>query len=369
MSRLPLRNFALLGFLATILAAGPALLAQAPNQAVARDKILSSIRERFNFPDSVKITMTDLSETVHPDFLMTTVTVDDGKDKRSQPFFVSKNMRYLVDGDVFGIQPANQAEAREKIIHYVRDHFSIPASTKITMADFHETIYADFFATMITVGDDKDKRAQPFFVSKNMRYLVGGTITNLAGAPPREEIARVISLEDQPAQGPPSAPVTLVEYSDLACPHCALLQEKLETEIVPKYGDKLRVVFKEFPLVAIHDWVLAGAIATQCTYQIDPADYVAYRSAIFKNQETLNAEHARDLLLHIAAEAGVDNMKLAACIDARASLSRVEANLLEGEALGVTETPTSFINGRVIVGAQPAIEFYKLIDEALHDGK
>jgi protein-disulfide isomerase len=75
------------------------------------------------------------------------------------------------------------------------------------------------------------------------------------------------------------------------------------------------------------------------------------------------------MLLHYGAEAGVDNMKLAACIDSRDSLARVEANMLEGEALGVEETPTSFINGRVIAGDQPAADFYKLIDEALHDAK
>ncbi len=143
----------------------------------------------------------------------------------------------------------------------------------------------------------------------------------------------------------------------------------METDIVPKYGDKLRVVFKEFPLVTIHDWALTGAIAAQCTYQIDPSQYVAFRSAVFKNQESLTAEHARDMLLHFGAEAGVDNMKLAACIDSKSSLSRVEANMHEGEALGVAQTPTSFINGRIIVGAPPSTDFYKLIDEAMRDTK
>ena len=368
MSRLALRCFALLGTLATLLATVPALRAQAPNQPAAHDKIIRYVREHFNIPDSTKITMTDPGETVYPDFLTTTVTVNDGKDKRSQPFFIARNMHYLVDGDIFNTQAASQVEAREKITHYVRDHYNIPASTKITMSDLHETIYEDFFATMITVGDGKEKRAQPFFVSKNMRYLVEGSILNLVTSP-REEVIRVISLDDQPIQGPAGAPVTLVEYSDLACPHCAMLQEKLETEIVPKYGDKLCVVFKEFPLVTIHDWVLAGAVAAQCTYQIDPSQYVAFRSEVFKNQEGFNRENARDLLLHFAAEVGVDNMKLAACMDSRASLSRVEADMLEGEALGISQTPTSFINGRVVIGDQPASEFYKVIDEAMSDTK
>jgi protein-disulfide isomerase len=292
MSRLPLRCFSLLGLLATVLAAVPALIAQAPNQPAVHEKIIRYIRGRFNIPDAVKVTITDLRDSAYPDFFETTVTLDDGKAKQSQPLFVSKNMRYLVEGNIF----------------------------------------------------------------------------NLAGDP-REEMRRLISLRDQPTQGPASAPVTLVEYSDLECPVCAHLQEELETDIIPKYGDKLRVVFKEFPLVNIHDWALTGAIAAQCAYQIDPSRYVAYRSAIYKNQVTITGEHARDMLLHLGAEAGVDNLKLAACIDSKDSLSRVDANKQEGEALGISQTPTTFINGRIIVGAPAATDFYKLIDEAMHDTK
>jgi protein-disulfide isomerase len=265
-------------------------------------------------------------------------------------------------------QVPNQPEVHEKIIRYVRTRFSIPEPVKITMTDLRETAFPDFFETTVTVDDGKSKQSQPLFVSKNLRYMVEGSIFNLNGDP-REDIVRLISVRDQAAQGPPNAPVTLVEYSDLECPVCAHLQEELETDIVPKYGNKLRVVFKEFPLVAIHDWALTGAIAARCTYQIDPSKYVAFRSAVFKSQESVTGDHARDVLLHFGAEAGVDNSKLAACIDSKASLSRVEANLHEGEALGISQTPTSFINGRILVGAPAPAEFYKLIDEAMHDAK
>jgi protein-disulfide isomerase len=292
MSRLPLRYLSLLGLLAATLAAAPTLIAQGPTQPATREKIINYIRQRFAIPAAVKITMTDLRETAYPDYFVTTVTLDDGKDKRNQPLFISKDMRYLVEGSLFNLN-----------------------------------------------GD------------------------------PRADIVRLISVKDQPTQGPESAAVTLVEYSDLECPVCARMQEELEKDIVPKYGDKLRVVFKEYPLVAIHDWALTAAIAAQCTYQIDPAKYVDFRSAVYKNQESVNGEHARDLLLHIAAEAGVDNMKLAACIDAKDSLPRVEADIREADALGVAQTPTIFINGRILVGAPPSADVYKVIDEALHDVK
>ena len=292
MSRLPLRYLAILGLLAATLAAAPTLIAQGPTQPATREKIINYIRQHFGIPATVKITMTDLRETAYPDYFVTTITLDDGKDKRNQPLFISKDMRYLVEGNLFNLN-----------------------------------------------GD------------------------------PRADIVRLISVKDQPTQGPENAPVTLVEYSDLECPVCARMQEELETDIVPKYGDKLRVVFKEFPLVAIHDWALTAAIAAQCTYQIDPSKYVDFRSAVYKNQASINGEHARDLLLHAGAEAGVDNMKLAACIDSKDSLPRVEANIREADALGVAQTPTMFINGRILVGAPPSADVYKVIDEALHDGK
>ncbi|MGO8790086.1 MAG: DsbA family protein [Terriglobia bacterium] len=292
MSRLPLRYFAVLGLFSMTLAAVPFLTAQGPTSPAVRDKIIQYVRERFNIPASVKITMTDLRESAYPDFLETTVALEDGKEKKSQPLFVSKNMRYMVEGSIFNL-----------------------------------------------------------------------------GGDPREDIVRLISLQDQAGQGPPNAPVTLVEYSDLECPVCAHMQEELETDIVPKYGSKLRVVFKEFPLVTIHDWALTGAIAAQCVYQIEPSQYVAFRSAVYKNQESLSADHARDILLHLGAEVGVDNMKLAACIDSKNSLPRVEANMHEGDALGVASTPTSFINGRILVGAPVSTDFDKLIDEGLQDTK
>ena len=236
------------------------------------------------------------------------------------------------------------------------------------MTDLRETAYPDFFVTTVTLDDGKEKRTQSLFISRNMRYMVEGSIFNLGGDP-RADIVRLISLKDQPTQGPATAPVTLVEYSDLECPVCARMQAELENDIVPKYGNKLRVVFKEYPLVTIHDWALTAAVTAQCIYQLEPSRYVDFRSTVYKNQASINKENARDMLLHYAAEAGVDNPKLAACVDARESLARIEANIQEADALGVAQTPTIFINGRTLVGAPPAAGVEKVIDEALRDNK
>jgi protein-disulfide isomerase len=271
-----------------------------------------------------------------------------------------------------GQSPANQGPAHaatsEKIVRYVQERFNIPATVKLTVGPFRDSPLPDFYLTTLTLDDGKEKRSQNFYVSKDERYLIEGNIYTL-GADPRREIVSAITLKDQPSQGPDNAPVTLVEYADLQCPMCARLQEILENDVVPKYGDKVRVVFKEFPLIAIHDWALTGALASQCAYQIAPQNYVAFRSLVYQNQTTVDADNARDMLLHYGAQVGIDSVKLAACVDAKTSLPRVEASLQEGQALGIASTPTSFINGKVLVGAPQPADFFKILDEALRAAK
>jgi protein-disulfide isomerase len=259
---------------------------------------------------------------------------------------------------------AGDEATREKIIRYVRERFNVPASVKLEVGPFRDSHFPDFYETTITLDDGKNKRSQNFFVSKNRRYLVEGNIFTL-GSDPRREIVEAISLQDQPMQGPATAPVTITEYSDLQCPNCALFHDFLEKEVVPKYGNKIRIVFKEFPLVNIHDWAMTAAIASECAYITDPEAFVRFRSLVFQNQTALTADKARDMLLHFGAESGIDNVKLASCIDSKASLPRVEASIQEGQTLGIASTPTSFINGRVVVGTPEPTDFFKIVDDAL----
>jgi len=265
-------------------------------------------------------------------------------------------------------RPANDAGTAEKIVRYMRERYNIPEAMKVTVSALRNSAFPDFYETILTVDDGKERSTQKFFVSKDGRYLVGGNIFTL-GEDPKREVVRAISLQDQPSLGPANAPVTIVEYSDLQCPNCGLFHEFLEKKVVSTYGGKVRVVFKEFPLASIHDWALTGAIAAQCVYQLDPAAFLSFRALAFQNQSTINATNARDMLLHFGAQVGIDNLKLAACVDSKASLPRVEASITEGEALGIHSTPTCFVNGKLVAGASEPAEFFKILDEALRGAR
>lgn len=328
--------------------------------AATRDRILRYVRARFGVPDSVTLTMDPLRPFTYPDFLQTVITADDGKQKHTNSAFLTEDRHFLILGSLF----MAGADPQSEMVQHLRKLFNIPAASSVTAGPLRDSQFPNLLATAVTVDDGKGKQVQNFYVTKDKRCLVLGTIYDLL-LEPKQEALRTLSTENQPCLGPASAPVTVVEFSDLQCPSCARVHEFLEKELVPKYGSKVRVVYKEFPLPMIHDWSLMGSIANQCAYQISPATYVPYRSLIFKNQSRFNATNARDLLLDYGEQVGLDRFRLGACIDAKASLPRVEDNAKEGNVVGVTHTPTSFVNGKMVIGLESPDVFYKAVDEAL----
>jgi protein-disulfide isomerase len=259
---------------------------------------------------------------------------------------------------------SSEAETRDKIVRYLRERFPMSPSAKVTVSPLRPSAYPGFYQTTVTVEDGKEKGSQEFYVSKDYHYLIQGNIYTL-GADPRREAERLISTEGRPTVGPANAPVTIVEYADLQCPTCAKMHEFLENQLLPKYGDKVRVVFKEYPLVQIHDWALTASLACECVYAIKPDASVAYRTKVFEKQTTITAVSAQAQLLRLAEQAGVDLAEVRSCIDSKQTMSQIESDFKEAQTLGVSSTPTFFINGKMLVGGPAPEEFYKVIDEAL----
>lgn len=279
----------------------------------------------------------------------------------------------LLSVGLFASQTTRQTKGgfsatQQKILQYVRERFGIPDATKLTISPFQDSEFHDFYQTTIYVDNGTQKTEQRAFVTKDGHYMVIGNIYAL-GTDPRKQVEHSISLKEQPSVGPADAPVTIVEYADLECPMCARMQQFLENDVIPKYGNKIRIVFKEFPLVSIHDWALTAAIANECAYELDPSAYFRYRSIIFKNQSLINGANVRTLLLDFGQRAGIDRLRLATCLDSKQSLPRVEADAREAQQLGIASTPTLFVNGRPVVGMPSPAEFYKVVDQALRAAK
>ncbi len=333
-------------------------------------KIIHYVRERFGIPASANLTMGPLQNSEYSAFYQTAIYIQSGNKKKSQPLFLTKDKRYMVIGDVFvtstTAQPnpaANASLINKKIVDYVRVKFKVPAAVTLAVGPFRHSEFAGFYQARISAQGGGKKSSTHAFVTQNGRYAVIGSIFDL-NVDPRKEIEQAINLKNQPMVGPADAPVTIVEFADLECPSCAELQKFFETQLIPKYGNKVRIVFKEFPLTTIHDWALTAAIANECGYLLDPAAYFKYRSIIFESQDMINGANVRPLLLDFGQRAGLDRVKLAQCLDAKASLPRIEADVREGRKLGIVMTPTLYINGVPVIGFQPK-RTLQLIDQDL----
>jgi protein-disulfide isomerase len=338
--------------------------AKASDDATLDEKIVSYVRERFGIPDTVKMTATPFQASNFPGFLTSTITTDDGKQQKSSSIFLTNDRHYLIVGFLFALG----TDPKGEIVQHVREQFKIPEATNLSVGPFHDSGLPNFLATTVAADNGKQKQTQDFYITGDNRILVLGNILNL-GLDLRREALRTIVTTNQPTQGPAHAPVTIVEYADLECPMCGRLHEFLEKELLPKYGDKVRLIFKEFPLVQIHDWSLTAAIANECVYEIKPEAFASYRSLIFQNQSTTNAANVRDTLLGYADQVGVDRVRLAGCLDSKASLPRVDAGAREAKRLELQSTPTCFINGRMLVGYPSAEAYYKAVDAALKEAK
>jgi protein-disulfide isomerase len=163
---------------------------------------------------------------------------------------------------------------------------------------------------------------------------------------------------DDPALGPAAAPVTLVEFSDFQCPFCQRVEPTLK-RIRETYGDRVRIVWKDFPLTSIHPQAFKAAEAAQCAKE--QGKFWEYHDRLFANQQALQVDA---LKLHATA-LGLDATKFNACLDSAKYAERVQAQMTAGAGLGVNSTPAVFVNGRLLSGAQPYETFAAVIEEEL----
>jgi protein-disulfide isomerase len=172
--------------------------------------------------------------------------------------------------------------------------------------------------------------------------------------PPRYTVE---TSADDPVRGNPQAPVTIVEFSDYQCPFCARVNPTLD-RIRQTYGDKVRIVFKDFPL-ANHPQAPKASEAARCAGEQNK--YWEMHDAMFANQRALDVPQ----LKQTARAIGLNGTAFDQCLDSGKWRSAVQAGLAQGEKMGVNSTPTLYINGRPVIGALPFENFKAIIDEEL----
>ena len=168
-----------------------------------------------------------------------------------------------------------------------------------------------------------------------------------------------VSVDDDPARGPENALVTIIEFSDFQCPFCKSFFDQTQPIVFATYGDRVRYVFRDFPIASLHPQAPKAAEAAQCAF--DQGKFWEYHDVLFRNPGLLDVA---SLKTH-ATTLGLNGSTFNVCLDSGKYTQEVQKDFDDGRAYGVTGTPTFFINGRKLVGAQPYSAIQQVIEEEL----
>lgn len=195
-------------------------------------------------------------------------------------------------------------------------------------------------------------RRQEFVVSLREKAAISMFLE--APEPFRSEVP----LAGAPVRGNPDAPVTIVEFSDFHCPFCRRAHPVIQ-QLLAKYGDRVRLVYKDMPLDNLHPNARAASEAGLCAAA--QGKFWEFHDKLFASEP----DSSPATLNRLAQEVGIDVAPFEACYKERRFKTQVEASVQDGSRLGVTGTPTFFINGRNVTGALPLESFAKVVDEEL----
>lgn len=210
-------------------------------------------------------------------------------------------------------------------------------------------------------GAFKVERANRSWLTDALNEALAGqaeTIASSQQAAQTDPDARVeVSADDDPAYGPADAPVVIIEFSDFNCPYCGRFARETLPLLREDYEGRIRFVYRDYPILG--DSSLQAAIAAECAN--DQVAFWDFHDLLFENQRTFN----QGMFIQFGETLGLDMEQFTACQNDPAVRDEVIADYEAASRLRVSGTPTFFINGRRVVGAQPYEVFQGVIDEEL----
>ena len=245
---------------------------------------------------------------------------------------------------------ATASSQAQKVEAFLRYYFALGPEVQITVAAPVELGTSGLLEVPIEVKSSDGSDSLKMYLTKDGRYLLRGELSDLTTDPLAENIAKM-QTANAPVLGDPNAPITLVEYSDFECPVCRNLHDALRG-LLASYP-QVKVIFKDFPIDAIHPWARTAALAGRCAYQQNPKSFWKVYDLIYDNQELVSAANAWDKMQDFAGRAGLNKDAFKSCLASPQAAGEVDASLANGKLLDVRATPTVFVNGRRAAGADP----------------
>lgn len=269
----------------------------------------------------------------------------------------------------------------------LRNKANLPPGSTIAVSSAEPSDMTGYHTVTVTfTADDKTSHPVNFLLSDDGKTVAQFIKYDIAADP-----RTLVPDAGRPSRGgPASAPVVLVNFDDLECPFCARFHDSLFPAITQRYGDKVHIVYRSFPLDQ-HPWAMHAAVDSECLASQSPTAYWNFVDDVHHNAEDIGTDpnakpddakpvdpkteapkHTLDraytqldkLARDQGAEQKIDATKLDACI-AKQDTATVEASRQLGTSLNIESTPTYFINGEKFEGALPLDYIFARIDDAL----
>jgi protein-disulfide isomerase len=269
-------------------------------------------------------------------------------------------------------QPALQGqtdlEMNRRIEVLVRSQFNVPQDYTVTIGARKPSAFPGYETLPVSFTRGSKSTPFDFLISTDGKTLARLETFDLVKNP-----AFNIDVAGRPVRGNPAAKVTVINFDDLECPYCAKMHESLFPSTLERYKDKVRFVYKDFPLSEMHPWAMHASVDANCLAAQSSDAYWSYVDYLHAHGHEVTGDD-RDLaksyaaLDRIARQEGtlakVDTVKLDACVT-KQDETQIRASMHEGDNLGVDSTPSLFVDGEHVVGAIPEDQLWMVIDRAL----
>ena len=215
----------------------------------------------------------------------------------------------------------------------------------------------------VILSNPQGQQQNVFFVTPDGHHAVIGEVIPF-GLHPYEPVRKELEQKAKgPSRGPVNAPVTIVEFSDMQCPHCKAAQPTIDKLLSEE--PNVRLVFESFPLPG-HDWAARAAAYGDCVAHRSNDAFWKFVQGVYDSQAEITAATADEKLTALADKAGVKGSEVATCAAQDETIGRVQSTFALGQSVEVSATPTLFINGRKIadVGQLPYEVLKKLVEFA-----
>ncbi|MFB3815748.1 MAG: DsbA family protein [Terriglobales bacterium] len=271
-------------------------------------------------------------------------------------------------------QSNTPTDLERRIERQIRAYYQIPEQVKIKAGPRQASEFPEYDKLTVTMSVGERKQDQEFLVSKDNKTLVRFAKMDLT-KDPYAELMNKINIEGRPWRGKQDAKVVIVNYDDFQCPFCTRMHDVLFKDVFKEYADKIKIVYKDFPLYQIHPWANRAAVNSGCLAAQSNDAYWAFADYLHGSGREISGDKRPvaeqfEAVDKAAREYGqkfnVNAEKLNACLKAQDD-SAVRASVREAEQVGVNATPTMFINGYKLDGAVPPEELKAAINRALLD--